>query len=88
MGKKNNEIEIPIFLDDNKKVKTKKTNKKVKSKKRNKTVKFIVLFILFVLIICLLVLSPLFNVYHVEVLNNNKYSEDEIKNIASIPLRY
>lgn len=93
MAKKNQGIEIPSFLNMDKqppKVKKtynskKKTKKKVK-KRKNKFFRIILGFVIIIGIISLLFLSPLFNIYRINVKNNIRFSSDEIKNIVQIPI--
>jgi len=97
MAKKSQGIEIPSFLNmDKQPSKTKKVSnsnkknipqKKKTKKKKSNVIKIILILIFFIGIISLLFLSPLFNIYKINVKNNIRFSSDEIKNILQIPLR-
>ena len=71
-------------------MKTKKKNKKkgqvVKNKKRIKAIKWIILVILILGALSLVLLSDLFNIKEIVVLNNNKITKDEIIYLSGLKI--
>lgn len=102
MAKNYDEIDIPNFLNErnnikpsqknsinnkNVKKKTKKKKKKLKlNKNTKKRLKIIFLTLLFIGSFVALLLSPLFNVTKVEVVNNSKFTKQQIESKLQIPL--
>lgn len=101
MAKNYDEIDIPNFLNERNNIKTsqkknvnnrnlkKNNNKKKKFRLKDKTKKRIKIFFLILLFIgsfIALLLSPLFNVTKVEVINNYRFTKEQIESRLQIPL--
>ena len=71
----------------NKSIKNKnyqKINKNKKSKRKIKFIKWMILLIFLILMIALFMLSAVFNIKKIEVINNNKVSSEEIINLSTL----
>lgn len=66
--------------------KNKKKNILKKNKKRLKILKWTSLFVLIVGAITLFLLSDLFNIKEIKIINNNKISAQEITNLSTLKL--
>lgn len=102
MAKNYDEIDIPNFLNERNNIKTSQKNsvnnksskKKTKKKKKKfkikdktkKRIKIAFLILLFIGSFVALLLSPLFNVTKVEVINNSKFTKQQIESKLQIPL--
>lgn len=82
MSKKDVGIEIPSFLNMDNNPRRNKSNKSKSSKnyrpKSKKGLKNISIFIAFLVLLIVIFISPIFTVYHINVLNNNRISESNI----------
>ena len=90
MRKRKNDLDIPSFLNNKPKSTKRKDVEDVKEdKKKNTSIfKIVIICILVIVTFALILTSPLFNIYKINVSNNERYTSDEIKDIANIPFRY